>query len=165
MSAPASTHGRAHWPAVAALVILLAGVGVAIWQSRPAGVTIVPPRSTSTAPGSEPGGDVVGQALQQSRSVQGTQTPIDSVAFKRRWLDEVRGIDVAGLDPAKLELFLRFANAEHCTCGCGYTLAGCRASDMTCEVSGARLGALLDSVRAGRITRARGIRSRPHGGG
>lgn len=165
MNAPISTHGRTHWPALAALVILVAGVGVAIWQSRPARVPIVPPPAQNTAPSVDPGDRVIEEALGQAPAVQGAQTPIDSVAFKQRWLDEVRGIEVAGLDPGKLELFLRFANAERCTCGCGYTLAGCRASDMTCEVSGARLEALLDSVRAGRITSARGIRSRPRGGG
>ncbi|HTM57904.1 MAG TPA: hypothetical protein VL123_05755 [Candidatus Udaeobacter sp.] len=88
-------------------------------------------------------------------------TQLDSVAYKSRWLDQVRGFDLSSLDAKKREVFLRFANAERCTCGCGYTLAGCKASDMTCEVSGASLQALLDSVRAGRVTSARGVRSRP----
>ncbi|MBI1796254.1 MAG: hypothetical protein HY076_00845 [Candidatus Eisenbacteria bacterium] len=86
--------------------------------------------------------------------------PIDSTMFKQRWIDDVRGVDVTALDSRQRELFLRFANARECTCGCGYTLAGCKASDMTCEVSGAALAALRDSVRAGRITSARGIRAR-----
>jgi hypothetical protein len=161
MNVPASPTGRAHWIALAALVILAAGIGVAVWQSRPARAPALPPVARDPAPGVEPGEQVIEQALRQAPSVQGPQTPIDSTAIKERWLDEVRGVDVAGLDPERLELFVRFANAQRCTCGCGYTLAGCRASDMTCGVSGPRLEALLDSIRAGRITSARGIRARP----
>jgi hypothetical protein len=154
--------GRAHWVALVALVTLAAGLGVAVWQSRPTHPPAFPPRP---AVGAESGEQVIDQALRQSPSVEVAQTPVDSAAFKQRWLDEVRGVDLAGLDSARFELFLRFANAERCTCGCGYTLAGCRASDMTCDVSGPRLDALLDSIRAGHITRARGIRVRPHADG
>jgi hypothetical protein len=165
MNAPASTAGRAHWIAIVALVILAAGLGVAVWQSRPVRAPVIPPQAAGPAPGAEPGEQVIEQALLQTPSVQGHQTPMDSTAFKQRWLDEVRDVDLDGLDPARLDLFMRFANAERCTCGCGYTLAGCRASDMTCDVSGPRLEALLDSIRVGHITRARGIRTRPHPGG
>jgi hypothetical protein len=62
-------------------------------------------------------------------------------------------------------LFVRLVNGEQCTCGCGYTLAGCRASDMTCEISSVRVEALYDSVRAGHITSGRGTRERPREGG
>jgi hypothetical protein len=89
---------------------------------------------------------------------------IDSTAIKQRWVNEVRGVDVSMLDPDMRTLFVRFANARQCTCGCGYTLAGCKASDMTCEVSGAALEALRDSIRLGRIVTARGIRERPRAG-
>ena len=58
-------------------------------------------------------------------------------------------------------IFVRFANAERCTCGCGYTLAACRAFDSSCDVSAPRVQSLLDSVRAGRIRSAAGIRKRP----
>lgn len=163
MSVLASPAGRAHWIAIVAVAFLMAGLSVAVWQARPVRAPAIPPRGESPGPGADPGEQVVEEALEQA--VQGTQTPIDSVAYKQRWLDEVRGVDVAGLDPARLELFVRFANAGRCTCGCGYTLATCKASDMTCEVSGTRLAALLDSIRAGHITHARGIRSRPRTGG
>lgn len=165
MNAPASTTGRAHWVALAALVILAVGIGVAVWQSRPVRVPAARPTAEGPTTGVEPGEQVIEQALRQAPPDQGPRTPIDSTAFKQRWLDEVRGVDVTGLDPTRLELFVRFANAQRCTCGCGYTLAGCRASDMTCDVSGPRLAALLDSIRAGHITSARGIRERPHTGG
>jgi hypothetical protein len=140
--------GRVHWVALVAIVVLVVGIGLAWQQSRVPRPPELPPIPD------EPGPAVVDQALRQA-------SPIDSTEYKQRWIEDVRGADLTGLDPARIELFLRFANAQQCTCGCGYTLAGCRASDMTCDVSGERLAALLDSVRAGHITRARGIRTRP----
>ena len=144
--------GRARWIALVAFAALAAGIGIAWQQSRPVR-PVEPP-----LPSGEAGENVIDQALEGA-------PPIDSTAFKQRWLDEVRGADVSGLDAPRLELFIRHANAGQCTCGCGYTLAGCRASDMTCDVSGGRIQALLDSIRAGHITSARGIRARPRDGG
>ena len=102
-----------------------------------------------------PDSGVIQQALKL------TEADLDSSAIKARWVDEIPDFDVSALSPGAREIFVRFANAERCTCGCGFTLAGCRASDMTCDVSGPRLDALVDSVRAGRIASARGIRARP----
>ena len=144
--------GRASWIALVAIAALVAGIAIAWQQARP------PRPAGPAALVDEPTEQAIDQALQQT-------APIDSAAFKQRWVDDVRGVDVSDLDAPRLELFLRRANAEQCTCGCGYTLAGCRASDMTCEVSGGRIQALLDSVRAGHITSARGIRARPRDGG
>ena len=141
--------GRASWVALAAFALLALGLGLAWQQSRPHRPTLPP------VPEGEPAAGAIDQALQQASPA------FDSTAYKQRWLDEVRGADVAGLDARRLELFLRHANAAQCTCGCGYSLAGCRASDMTCDVSGGRVQALLDSIRAGQITSARGIRARP----
>jgi hypothetical protein len=133
-----------------AVLLLIAGIGVAAWQWR---VSIQ--RARLPMPTPPPTGErAIDQALAAAED--------DSAAIKHRWIEVVSGIELAGLTPAKRDLFLRFANAESCTCGCGYTLAGCRASDMSCAVSGPRLEALLDSVRAGRITRADGVRERPH---
>jgi hypothetical protein len=156
MSRLSTAAGRVPWVATLALVVLLVGVGIAWRQSRVPRLT-----GSSSAPGvtgTEPSGTVVEQALRQATP---PDAAFDSTAFKQRWIDEVRGADLSGLDTAQREIFLRFANAEQCTCGCGYTLAGCRASDMTCDVSGPRIAALLDSVRDGSITSARGVRARP----
>jgi hypothetical protein len=76
-------------------------------------------------------------------------------------VDEIPGADLAGLDPARAETFLRFANARRCTCGCGFTLAACRRFDPSCEVSGPLVAALLDSVAHGWVSDARGLRRRP----
>ena len=153
--------GRVHWLAIVAIAVLVAGIGIAWRQSRVVrvpGPPAAPASEPATEPATEPPGQVVEQALRQAAR-------FDSTAFKQRWIDEVRGADVSGLDSTRHQLFLRLANAQQCTCGCGYTLAGCRASDMTCDISGPRIAALLDSVRGGQIHRARGIRLRPHPAG
>ena len=137
---------------LAALLVLALGVGVALRQFGPR--RAAEPAATAVAPiPEEPGPGVVEEAMRSA--------PLDSTEIKSRWQDEVRGVDVSGLDVKQQELFLRFANAEHCTCGCGYTLAGCKASDMSCEVSGGMLEALRDSIRSGKVRSARGIRARP----
>ena len=141
------SRGRARWVALLALVILIAGLVAATQYWR----------KPSGNPGAPPVVDVLGE--------QPAEPAVDSAAYKSRWLDDVRGLDLASLSPDRRTLFLRHANAQRCTCGCGYTLAGCRASDMSCEVSGPRLEALLDSVRTGRLTRADGLRAKPAGGG
>jgi len=156
MPTHAPQAGRASWIALAAFAALAVGVGIAWQQSRP------PRPAGHAAPVDGPSGVAIDQAL----DLMGPADPAaDSAAFKQRWLDEARGVDVSDLDASRAEIFLRFANAGQCTCGCGYTLAGCLASDMTCDVSGERVRALLDSVRAGHITSARGIRARPRDGG
>jgi hypothetical protein len=154
MSAPIRSEGRAHLVAIAALLTF--GIGLTVWFTSFQHTSTLPPSSSGPTPDTTTDA-AIEQALGAAR--------IDSVAYKSRWLDEVPGISLTSLAPKQRELFLRFANAERCTCGCGYTLATCRASDMTCEVSGPHLEALLDSVRAGRITSARGVRMRPSSGG
>jgi hypothetical protein len=153
------------WVALAAIAVLATGVTLSarLWHPRGAMPATPAPRATGASGGagesaSDPPEDVIAEALRDA------PVTADSAAIKSRWIDEVRAIDLAGLDPAQRDLFVRFANAERCTCGCGYTLAGCRASDMSCEVSGPRLDALLDSVRTGRLKSARGIRAKPGSG-
>ena len=150
--------GRTRWIGVVAVLVLAIGVDVGVRQSRrppdPAPIPAPPPMPAGL-PDTMPGGDVVDQALQNAG--------LDSAVIKSRWIEDVHGVDLAGLPPARREIFLRYANAERCTCGCGYTLAGCRSTDMSCEVSGPHLMALLDSVKTGRITSTRGIRARPAG--
>jgi hypothetical protein len=87
--------------------------------------------------------------------------PVDSTEIKMRWQDEIAGLDLGPLSKHQREVFLSAANSQRCTCGCGFTLAACRAYDAECETSGPKVEALFDSVRAGRITRATGLRKRP----
>ena len=142
------------WIGFAAVAALIAGITVLYrpWppERRPAGGAL--PRSADTSDA------VVEQALGQ------IPVPVDSVALKSRWMDEVKGVDVAALDAGQRQIFLRFANAERCTCGCGYTLAACRTYDLTCPVSLPRVEKLRDSVRVGWIRSASGLRERPSAG-
>ena len=49
--------------------------------------------------------------------------------------NKIPGVDLAGLTPEKRAKVLAALNAEHCTCGCGLTVAQCRVDDPSCTVS------------------------------
>jgi hypothetical protein len=140
--------GRVRWIAIVAVAGLIAGLAAAWWYSRPPA-----PQPLASAPDGGLPDDAIHRGLRAAVD--------DSAAIKARWVDEVPGFDVSELNSSRREIFVRFANAERCTCGCGYTLAACRAFDPSCEVSAPRVQSLLDSVRAGRITSAAGVRKRP----
>jgi hypothetical protein len=146
---------RSPFRILALLGALAAVVVGALLLHRSAGVPVhggPPARGKAGAPEESAGEDVVGRALRLAA--------IDST-HKRDWVDDIPDLDLAALTPEARETFLRIANGRRCTCGCGFTLAGCRRFDSECEVSGPRAGALYDSVRAGRIARADGFRRRP----
>lgn len=82
---------------------------------------------------------------------------------KTTWVDVIPGLDVAMLSPVQHERFIRFANAQSCTCGCGFTLAACRRYDSLCDVSLPRVERLRDSVAAGHLTNVEGLRAPPSG--
>ncbi len=148
---PGSSH-RTVWIGLAALLVLLVGVGVGIRQWRAGQSDSVPAPNPLV---DSPSDSTVHEALRQIPSV------VDSAELKSRWTDQVKGVNVSYLTPQRREIFVRFANAERCTCGCGYTLAACRTYDPSCPVSLPRVKALLDSVVSGRIRSATGLRERP----
>ncbi len=143
-------HGRAPWVALAVLLVLAAGLGLAYRQGLPHRPPVSKPIQVSVP--SDTGDAVIGEAL--------AQVPVDSTELKNRWMDEIPGLDVSMLTAAQRQRLVRVANSYRCTCGCGFTLATCRAFDLTCPVSGPRVLALRDSVRAGLIP-AKGLRVRP----
>ena len=49
--------------------------------------------------------------------------------------NKIPGIDLGPLSPEKKAEALQQLNTEHCTCGCGLTVAQCRVDDPTCVVS------------------------------
>jgi thiol-disulfide isomerase/thioredoxin len=49
--------------------------------------------------------------------------------------NKIPGVDLAGLSPEKRAKVLEALNSEHCSCGCGLTVAQCRVDDPTCNVS------------------------------
>jgi hypothetical protein len=158
------------------IALLALALAVLLWRSLVPGARHAPSGAGSPEAARGAGGsagtlsaaDSAGSDADIERALalaRASAPPPDSTAIKNAWHDEVRGVDLAGLNEAQRALLLRFANAERCTCGCGYTLAGCLASDMTCEISRGNVAALLDSIRAGHITSARGMRKRPSTGG
>lgn len=144
----ASERGRVSWVMLVAIAALVGGLAVWLSQSRPPAPAPLPP----IAAPDDTSEDVIDQAL--------GQVPVDSTELRNRWLDEVRFADVSGLTAAQADLFVRAANTRRCSCGCGFTLATCRAYDTTCPVSGGYAEALIDSVRNG-LVRDRGLRERP----
>jgi hypothetical protein len=152
MTQPSVAPGRAH--VVALIVLVLLGAGLAVWLR-----SARPPQSVPLPAAAMPD-TTSDRTVEQALDLAGR----DSSVIKSRWIEHVSGVELSLLAPERREIFLRLANAERCTCGCGYTLAGCRASDMSCEVSGPRIAALLDSVRSGWIRSARGLRERPRDG-
>jgi hypothetical protein len=150
--------GLARWPTLAALVVLLGGLALAVQQWRvPARSQPAPPPAESEAPATPvEGADEI--AIEQALRL----TPgLGESENKTGWMDEVKGVDLTPLSPRLRERFLVHANAQRCTCGCGYTLARCRTYDPTCEVSLPRVRALFDSVRSGLVAGVTGLRPRP----
>lgn len=49
--------------------------------------------------------------------------------------NKIPGIDLAALSPERRAEALKTLNTEHCSCGCGLTLAQCRVDDPSCSVS------------------------------
>ena len=49
--------------------------------------------------------------------------------------NKIPGVDLSALAPETRARVLEALNTEHCTCGCGLTVAQCRVDDPTCGVS------------------------------
>ncbi len=137
------------------LVSALAGVvlgAVVLHRSFGLPMCVSPSGGSVVATPDDAGEDVVGRALRLAA--------IDTTK-KREWVDLIPDLDLAAMTPAQRGTLMRIANGRACTCGCGFTLAGCRRFDTECEFSGPRASALYDSVHTGKLTRADGYRERP----
>jgi thiol-disulfide isomerase/thioredoxin len=64
--------------------------------------------------------------------------------------NKIPGIDLAALSPELRATALQQLNSEHCTCGCGLTLAQCRVDDPDCTVSLPIAQALVKKIAAGK---------------
>lgn len=162
----APSHSRfTLWIGIAAVAALAAGLSVASRQWRPPAAQ--PPPPPKAAPADTLAPELLAALADSSDDVVARALALagDSTAIKSLWVDEVKGVDLDSLDATQRTIFLRFANARRCTCGCGYTLAGCRSYDPSCEISLPIVRALFDSVRTGRLRSASGIRPAPRAGG
>lgn len=64
--------------------------------------------------------------------------------------NKIPGIDLSKLPPDKKAEALKQLNSEHCTCGCGLTLAQCRLDDPDCGVSLPLAQKLVEKIEAGK---------------
>jgi thiol-disulfide isomerase/thioredoxin len=64
--------------------------------------------------------------------------------------NKIPGVDLAKLSPEKRAEALKALNSEHCTCGCGLTLAQCRLDDPDCTVSLPLAQALVKKIETGK---------------
>jgi hypothetical protein len=128
-----------------AAVLVLAATHIRGSFVKPRGSSPGASSGRATAP-VDTGGDVVARAIDLAKS--------DSVRLREQWVDEIPDLALASLSDDARATFLRIANGRRCDCGCGFTLAGCRRFDPTCDVSGPRAAALFDSVQSGRLARA-----------
>ncbi len=62
---------------------------------------------------------------------------------------EIPGIDLSTLSDLQRKTVLERANRQNCTCGCGYTIAGCRHLDTACGTSLPLAQQIVAQVRAG----------------
>jgi thiol-disulfide isomerase/thioredoxin len=67
--------------------------------------------------------------------------------------NKIPGVDLATLSPDVRAEVLQQLNSEHCTCGCGLTLAQCRIDDPTCGVSLPLAQALVKTIAAAAASR------------
>lgn len=149
-----------RWVAAAAVLVLVAGTAAGFLLRRHATAEKVA-QSLAEDPDVEPTreGEAPGEAQIPDDDVHRRALAHDPQ--KSEWVDTIPGVDVSALSQQQLDAFLSSANTQRCTCGCGYTLAGCRVYDSSCQKSAKRVTALLDSVKTGRFRDAKGLRTRP----
>ena len=148
-----------RWIAFAAAVVLVAGVTTGFLLRRHAESSAAQPLAAESDLEPTPEGEAPDEPKIPNDAVH--RRALASDKEKSRWVDKVPGVDVSALSQRQLDVFLSAANTQRCTCGCGYTLAGCRVYDSSCQKSAARVSALFDSVKTGRMRDASGLRARP----
>jgi hypothetical protein len=156
---PKAPMRATRWIAGLAVLLLVGGLAAAVRSRRQAETATVPAPAAPAAEASPEDEAPATEAAIPDDDVH--RKALEGHSDKSKWVEEVPGLDVSDLRPQQRDVFLSAANSQRCTCGCGYTLAGCRVYDSSCEKSGPRVAALLDSVRAGQVRDATGLRSRP----
>lgn len=71
-----------------------------------------------------------------------------SPEWKTRFQDEFPGLEAAtALSPESRRLVVQWANAEKCSCRCGFTVASCLKLDSTCPNRPSNLQRVADASR------------------
>jgi thiol-disulfide isomerase/thioredoxin len=89
-------------------------------------------------------------ALPTDATVEVVQDTGQVLLENAAYATEIPGLDLSALSPVKKEALLERLNTEHCTCGCGLTVAQCRINDPSCEVSLPLAKAILKEIQAAR---------------
>jgi thiol-disulfide isomerase/thioredoxin len=86
---------------------------------------------TQTLAGLAPDVTVVDAEDEDKAKLQADKERVQNAAQANK----IPGVDLAGLSPDARAKVLQVLNTEHCTCGCGLTVAQCRIDDESCSVS------------------------------
>lgn len=71
-----------------------------------------------------------------------------SPEWKTRFQEEFPGLEAASaLSPERRRLVVQWANAEKCSCQCGYTVASCLKLDSTCPNRPSNLQRLSERIK------------------
>ena len=89
-------------------------------------------------------------ALPTDATVEMVQDTGQVLLENAAYATEIPGLDLSALSAVRKETLLKRLNTEHCSCGCGLTVAQCRINDPTCEVSLPLARSLLKETLAGR---------------
>lgn len=74
---------------------------------------------------------------------------VNSPEWKTRFQEEFPGLEAAApLSPVSRRLVVQWANAEKCSCRCGYTVASCLKLDSTCPNRPSNLQRLEERIKA-----------------
>jgi hypothetical protein len=73
---------------------------------------------------------------------------VNSPEWKTRFQEEFPGLETAAtLPPERRRLVVQWANAEKCSCRCGYTVASCLKLDSTCPNRPSNLQRLAERIK------------------
>lgn len=101
---------------------------------------------TQTLAGLAPGVVVVDAEDEEKAKLQADQARVQNAAQANK----IPGVDLSTLSPEKRARALQALNTEHCTCGCGLTVAQCRIDDESCAVSLPLAQELVKKIEAGK---------------
>jgi|SRR5215471_366870 len=101
---------------------------------------------TQAIAGTNPDLTIVDAEDEDKKRAEEGKARVDSAAQSNK----IPGVDLAKLTPEKRARVLETLNSEHCSCGCGLTVAQCRVDDPTCTVSLPLAEQLVEKILKGK---------------